>query len=246
MRITGGGLEMRAKTTAPRKRSSRKAGFTLIELLVVIAIIAILAAMLLPALKMAKEMGKQATCVSNLKQFGYAFTMYANDYDGFLPPAQDTSGAGVYWYTLLRPTYLKDPFALRCPDKPAGRFADSAYNFSYGVSGLAVFDYANSATPSMRLERVKPTTYLAVDSPFWLVFSPSSPGAYQLDTETDGDGVPDSYIFDTDGNQYNRHRFIRHGHTPKNGRAGFVFADGSAKMVSLYDWIANKDDMWGP
>jgi prepilin-type N-terminal cleavage/methylation domain-containing protein/prepilin-type processing-associated H-X9-DG protein len=64
----------------------KRNGFTLIELLVVVAIIAVLVAMLLPALAKARDQAKTLSCGSNLKQIGMGFHQYANDYQGQFPP----------------------------------------------------------------------------------------------------------------------------------------------------------------
>jgi prepilin-type N-terminal cleavage/methylation domain-containing protein len=109
--------------------------FTLIELLVVIAIIAILAAILFPVFARAREKARQISCVSNLRQLGTAVSLYAQDYDEYLPNNysgkrdtnlwSDLSGSG-----LLDP-YLKNKKIWFCPSDTPPTYKNQTYDYSY-------------------------------------------------------------------------------------------------------------------
>src|SRR5206468_444762 len=95
-----------------KRHFQRSSGFTLIELLVVIAIIAILAALLLPALSRAKASAKRATCISNLRQLSVGTHLYASDNGDTLPAAPNVTGESIetnrvaIFYKRLMKTYV--------------------------------------------------------------------------------------------------------------------------------------------
>ena len=147
-------------------------GFTLIELLVVIAILALLAGLLFPVFAQARERGRAAACVSNVRQLGMAVLSYAQDHDEILPPTGmfvgeppddddddgDESGEGeeVAWTTLLAP-YLRDTGVLRCPS--------SRESVGYGLNELAFVDLTEPED-----ERIPARSLASFDAPAGTVF----------------------------------------------------------------------------
>ena len=144
-----------------------KKGFTLIELLVVIAIIALLLAILMPALRRAKEQAKGARCLANLKQIGLAAHMYANDYDNKVP-RDETDG---YWPVLFMPfvgesqdwtDVYYDVKIYNCPSYPdKEQTVDYAVNAWDYKSGNTTGKEQRGATKLDDFPRHTTTIYLA-------------------------------------------------------------------------------------
>ncbi len=95
----------------------RRRAFTLIELLVVIAIIAVLMAILMPALRRVQKQARGVVCQSRLKQWGLMFSMYTNDHDGSFNPGWDPVDGGepMLWPVIMRPYYQNSTEMLECP-----------------------------------------------------------------------------------------------------------------------------------
>ena len=138
-----------------RRKLRFPAGFTLIELLVVIAIIAVLMAILLPALNRAREQGKRVVCLNNVKTLSVAWMMYCDEYDEYLPKAYTVDDGWIQeipgFHTnpeqaprdlqikALRDgtlfPYLKTTKIFRCPVAPINELR--TYSITHAMNGYA-------------------------------------------------------------------------------------------------------------
>jgi prepilin-type N-terminal cleavage/methylation domain-containing protein len=130
----------------------KKWNFTLIELLVVIAIIAILAAMLLPALTKAREKAMETSCINNQKQLSMMSIMYAENYGGFLPTAYSLN-----YPTRYTSTYHNGPYLL----------VKAGFIPSTG-------DWQSRLCCPLRLPNLIAASGLAASSYFWYFGAPES------------------------------------------------------------------------
>jgi prepilin-type N-terminal cleavage/methylation domain-containing protein/prepilin-type processing-associated H-X9-DG protein len=228
---------------------TKRIGFTLIELLVVIAIIAILVAILFPVFNFVRSKSRQVVCLSNLKQLGTAFVMYAQDYDETLlscpSKAISTNECDEHWLVKIWP-YVKNQGVFHDPSqngsvtsaglllKPCSS-SDESPNLSTSPH-YAINDFiARRATPLASVQEPTSILLLTDGNRPWTgpsICSMSNSECYLPDLT-----IPENFALQQKKEWRNS---ARHG----NGRNA-VFVDGHCKGLFKVKTLSNSKLDWG-
>ena len=238
---------------SPAETRLKRCAFTLIELLVVIAIIAILAAMLLPALKSAKDQAKNIGCINNLSQVGKAMYNYLGDWDGYVPSGEmegetQINGSNqkcafakrLFPYIAMKPTVpmiydgYKLPLLFYCPAQPFLKLIPwgnpewyarvLSWYSSYGVNDL-IFGGKTYGKPWRKISQIpKPSETI-----------------YVIETSHDSNvnggynGFSSSSIVNC---RHNGNPMVR-----QNGTANTLFLDGSSRALRWSETNKSADSL---
>lgn len=233
--------------------AERNAAFTLVELLVVIGIIALLIAMLLPALNVARSAGLATTCLSNIRQHGLALRLYSDDNRGFLPSAVYTVPTyRIVWPELLAPyldgdeNRLPGRHFLRCP-APGRPQEDEHQTYGINYTGVSSADDVPSPVPwwapgTRKFSSLRPGHFVLADSYGGLIYNPAL--GWGFSDDLDANGVNDSstaigpmpaYRFNMMDPRHSKFTVIN-----------VLYADGHASPLPFSDWERNVDHVWNP
>lgn len=220
-------------------------GFTLIELLVVIAIIAVLVALLLPALSAAREQGRAILCAGNLRQIGLAVNLYADDYNDILVPSAMENPPN-YWseaHTLLaRLGYLTPIKAWTCPSLPdqTGWWANQQpRGGGYSVNSKHVHfvneTWEPNNRPVTRSSLTRASCVLSfVEGRAWINNDDAPTYVWPYYAECPSSGpthLGQAVTLQTVAKRHNK--------------TNVLFADGHVEGVEYWDIIDNARDIWG-
>jgi prepilin-type N-terminal cleavage/methylation domain-containing protein/prepilin-type processing-associated H-X9-DG protein len=225
-------MKKQAFSSAPRVKNS--VGFTLVELLVVIAIIAILMAMLMPAISRAKMKAHAISCLSNMRQLNLAATMYASDHEEEYPLRRIPTNA---WPHRLKPYYVNWSI-IACPSDRfgiVGLFADDLNpKRSYLINGFNDYFKVNLSpgdykafqqwrySHGMRVAAIKRPS----DT---IIFGEKRTASRHVHMDTDQGNR---------GNDFEEIEHKRHGEG-----SNFAFADGSIRFVKKYQELY-PENLW--
>ena len=231
-----------------RRRTSQPTvghGFTLIELLVVIAIIAILAAMLLPALTRAKETARRISCTNCLKQLAVAAVLYTDDHQDKFPPRSSVER----WPEQFRNNYVNTNL-LRCPsDRPGTPASDTSSKFpgdaaarSYIINGWN--DYFKSTLPDADFQQYMAGTGTVcfkranVPHPSDTIVigeKKTASGHYYMDLLEPGSSSDfPGRVLGNDDTELEQGRHVGLGPGTRSGGSVYAMADGSARFIKYW------------